>query len=342
MAKVSKNTVKSEKVLSISVAAYNLGEMIKDNLNSFVNAPKKVLDKIEILVTNDGSTDDTEKIVKEYAKKYPKSVILINQKNQGAGSTVNSGIKHATGKYFKMIDGDDWVETENLEGLIEKLEKTDADIVLTDMLTYNESEKRITDRSGYEIKNNEDMKFSEVCNSIDIQMHNTMYKTEILQKNKIKLDNGFYTDIEYVLLPLPFIKTIAYFDAPLYVYRVAREGQSMSKASMRKNAAQHMLVLKRLIDEYKNVKEKLCPETEKYLIDAIGRMANTELRVELLKEQSKEEKKAAIKEFFEWVKSYAGKDVYKSFLKGRKARILKLTNFKAISFLERGIEKKFY
>ena len=319
MKKVSKN----QKVLSISVAAYNLGDMIRDNLDSFVKAPKEVLDKIEILITNDGSTDDTEKIVKEYVKKYPKSVILINQKNQGAGSTVNSGIKHATGKYFKMIDGDDWVETQNLEGLIEKLEKTNADIVLTDMLTYNETEKRVTDRSGY-------------------NMHNTMYKTEILKDHEIKLDNGFYTDIEYVLLPLPFIKTIAYFDAPLYVYRVAREGQSMSKASMRKNAAQHKLVLKRLIDEYWKVKNCLSDETKQYLINAIGRMANTELRVELLEEVGKEDKEKHIRDFFNWVEAYGGKDIYKSFVRGRKARILKLTNFKTIPLLERAIDKKFY
>lgn len=338
MKKVSKN----QKVLSISVAAYNLGDMVRDNLNSFIKAPKEVLDKIEILVTNDGSTDDTEKIVKEYAKKYPKSIILINQKNQGAGSTVNSGIKHATGKYFKMIDGDDWVETVNLEGLIEKLENSDADIVLTDMLTYNEAEKRITDRSGYDIKTDQDLRFTDVCNEIDIQMHNTMYKTEILKDNNIALDNGFYTDIEYVLLPLPFIKTIAYFDAPLYVYRIAREGQSMSKASMRKNAAQHKLVLKRLIDEYWKVKDCLSDETKKYLINAIGRMANTELRVELLEEVGKEEKEKHIREFYNWVEAYGGKDIYKSFIRGRKARILKLTNFKTIPLLERAIEKKFY
>lgn len=338
MKKVSKN----QKVLSISVAAYNLSDMIRDNLDSFVKAPKEVLDKIEILVTNDGSTDDTEKIVKEYVKKYPKSVRLINQKNQGAGSTVNSGIKHATGKYFKMIDGDDWVETANLKGLIEKLENTDADIVLTDMLTYNEAEKRITDRSGYNIKASQDLRFTDVCNDIDIQMHNTMYKTKILQDNGIKLDNGFYTDIEYVLLPLPFIKTIAYFDAPLYIYRIARQGQSMSKASMRKNAAQHLLVLKRLIDEYWQAKDCLSSETKQYLINAIGRMANTELRVELLEQVGKEEKKEHIKEFFSWVEAYGGKDIYKSFLKGRKARILKLTNFKAIPLLERAIDKKFY
>lgn len=339
---MTKASKKSQKILSVSVAAYNLSEMIRDNLDSFIKAPKDILDKIEILVTNDGSTDDTEKIIKEYAKKYPETVILINQKNQGAGSTVNSGLKHATGKYFKMIDGDDWVETANLESIIKKLEKTNADIVLTDMLTYNESEKRITDRSGYDIKENVDTNFTEVCNAIDIQMHNTMFKTEILKKNGVKLDNGFYTDIEYVLLPLPFVKKIAYFAEPLYVYRIAREGQSMSKASMRKNAAQHLLVLKRLINEFDKERKNLAPETEKYLIDAIGRMANTELRVRLLKEEPKEAKKANIKEFFAWVESYGGKEIYKSFLKGRKARILKLTKFKAIPFVENAIEKKFY
>ncbi len=339
MTRVSKNT---EKILTVSVAAYNLGDMIRENLDSFIKAPKKVLDKIEILVTNDGSTDDTPKIVKEYAKKYPKSIILINQKNQGAGSTVNSGIKHATGKYFKMIDGDDWVESINLESIISKLEKTDADIVLTDMLTYNESVKRITDRSGYNLKEDTDLKFTDVCNTIDIQMHNTMYKTELLKKNKIKLDNGFYTDIEYVLLPLPFVKKIAYFAEPLYVYRIARSGQSMSKASMRKNAKQHALVLKRLIDEYDKVRKNLAAETDKYLTTAIGRVANTELRVKLLIEEPKEAKKDSIKDFFAWVESYGGKEIYKSFLKGRKARILKLTKFKAIPYLERLIEKKFY
>lgn len=341
MTKVSNN---SEKILSISVAAYNLGEMIRDNLDSFIKAPKNVLDKIEILVTNDGSTDNTEEIVKEYADKYPNSIKLINQKNQGAGSTVNSGIKHATGKYFKMIDGDDWVETENLEGIIKSLEKTDADLVLTDMLTYNEAKKHITDRSGYNIESGVDTEFSEVASGIDIQMHNTMYKTKLLQKNKIVLDNGFYTDIEYVLLPLTYVEKIAYFAAPLYIYRVARAGQSMSKASMRKNAKQHFAVLKRLIDEFDSAKKKkvLKPETEKYLIDAIGRMANTELRVELLKEERGDIKKESIKGFFTWLEDYAGKDIYHSFLKGRKAQILKVTNFRAIPFLVRGIERKFY
>ena len=107
------------KILTISVAAYNLENMIKENLDSFICCKEK--ENIEVIVTDDGSKDNTSKIVEEYEKKYPGIIKLVKQKNQGAGSTVNSGIKNAKGKYFKMIDGDDWVEPENLDKLINYL-----------------------------------------------------------------------------------------------------------------------------------------------------------------------------------------------------------------------------
>ena len=324
---------KASKLLSISVAAYNLGEMIRENLESFVHV--KNADRLEILVTNDGSTDNTANIVKEYEKKYPGIVKLINQKNQGAGSTVNSGIKHATGKYFKMVDGDDWVETKSLEKLLSILEKQDEDLILTDYLTYNESKKAVTDRAAYNLET-KSYDVSDVINQLDIQMYSTMYKTEILQKNKIKVDNGFYTDIEYTLLPLKFAKTLYYFNQPLYVYRVARAGQSMSKSSMIKNAPHHRLMLEHLIDDYKKNRDLISPEIQKYLVDSIGRVANTELRIVILKEDKVEKVKA----FYKWLED-KDTEIYKSFLTGRKAKLLKLTNFKTTSLLKKLVERKF-
>ena len=324
---------KASKLLSISVAAYNLGEMIRENLESFVHV--KGAEKLEILVTNDGSTDNTAQIVKEYEKKFPGIVKLINQKNQGAGSTVNSGIKHATGKYFKMVDGDDWVESKSLEKLIDLLEKQDADLILTDYLTYNESKKAITDRAAYNLET-KSYNIDEVINQLDIQMYSTMYKTEILQKKKIKVDNGFYTDIEYTLLPLKYAKTLYYFNQPLYVYRVARAGQSMSKKSMIKNAPHHRLMLEHLIEDYKKNKDSMSTEIRKYLVDSIGRVANTELRIVILKEDKVEK----VKEFYSWLEQ-KDEDIYKSFLTGRKAKLLKLTNFKTTSLLKKLVERKF-
>lgn len=325
--------MKASKLLSISVAAYNLGEMIRENLESFVHV--RGAEKLEILVTNDGSTDNTAEIVKEYEKKYPGIVKLINQKNQGAGSTVNSGIEHATGKYFKMVDGDDWVESKSLEKLLDILEKQNADLILTDYLTYNESKKAITDRAAYNLET-KSYNIDEVINQLDIQMYSTMYKTEILQKNKITVDNGFYTDIEYTLLPLKYAKTLYYFNQPLYVYRVARAGQSMSKSSMIKNAPHHRLMLEHLIEDYQKNKDSMSTEIRKYLVDSIGRVANTELRIVILKEDKVEKVKA----FYKWLEE-KDEEIFRSFLTGRKAKLLKLTNFKTTSLLKKLVERKF-
>ena len=81
------------KTLSISVAAYNMEKLIRQNLDSFVHSP--VCADVEVLVINDGSKDSTAQIVQEYAEKYPDTVKLINQPNAGHGSTVNRGMEHA-------------------------------------------------------------------------------------------------------------------------------------------------------------------------------------------------------------------------------------------------------
>ena len=118
----------SDKVLTISIAAYNLSERIDQCLASF--ASSKFIDDIELIVTNDGSKDDTAKKVEKWVERYPNSIRLINKKNEGAGSTVNSGILHATGKYFKMVDGDDWVE--NIDEFVSFLKNCDSDRVVSD------------------------------------------------------------------------------------------------------------------------------------------------------------------------------------------------------------------
>ena len=119
-----------QKVLSISVAAYNVEKFIEQCLDSFIDPA--ILDRVEVLVTDDGSKDRTPEIVSTYEKKYPGTFRLISQKNAGPGSTVNSGIKHATGKYFRMVDGDDWVNTAQMGAFLDILEKTNADMVCAD------------------------------------------------------------------------------------------------------------------------------------------------------------------------------------------------------------------
>lgn len=121
------------KILTVSIAAYNADWCLKKCLDSFIAS--KYLDLLDIIVVNDGSKDNTAAIASEYVKKFSASIRLINKENGGHGSTINTSIDNAMGKYFKIVDSDDWVDTEALDALIELLMKTEADLVIND---YNE------------------------------------------------------------------------------------------------------------------------------------------------------------------------------------------------------------
>ena len=237
-----------EKILSVSVAAYNLESMIRQCLDSFIRP--EILEKVEVLVTDDGSKDQTREIVAEYEKKYPGSFKLIVQKNAGPGSTVNSGLAHATGKYFRVVDGDDWVNTNEMEAYLTYLEEHDTDMVCTSYccVDHETGEKRLemlkTDMMDREIQ------FEQVAKDLFLAMHNVTYKTSILKENGIRLDNGFYTDLEYLLFPTPYIHTVAFLSQTIYMYRVSLSTQSMNIKSLQKNVQMHRNVLEHLLREY--------------------------------------------------------------------------------------------
>lgn len=237
-----------EKILSVSVAAYNLESMIRQCLDSFIRP--EILEKVEVLVTDDGSKDQTREIVAAYEKKYPGSFKLIVQKNAGPGSTVNSGLAHATGKYFRMVDGDDWVNANEMEAYLTYLEEHDTDMVCTSYccVDHETGEKRLemlkTDMMDREIQ------FEQVAKDLFLAMHNVTYKTSILKENGIRVDNGFYTDLEYLLFPTPYIHTVAFLSQTIYMYRVSLSTQSMSIKSLQKNVQMHRNVLEHLLREY--------------------------------------------------------------------------------------------
>ena len=109
------NSIK--KILTISIAAYNVERFISNTLDSLVSLSGESLEmlkRLEIIVVNDGSKDNTENIVKKYVDKYPFAVNLITKENGGYGSTINVAAKAANGKYFKLLDGDDTFITENI------------------------------------------------------------------------------------------------------------------------------------------------------------------------------------------------------------------------------------
>ena len=117
-----------DKILTIVVPSYNAEKYLTETMPSILAA--KYRDLIDLVIVNDGSSDMTKEVAEEISKQYPEIVRVINKENGGHGSAVNTGIEYAVGKYFKVVDADDWVDTENLDLLIEYLQETDVDNVL--------------------------------------------------------------------------------------------------------------------------------------------------------------------------------------------------------------------
>ena len=321
------------KTLSISVAAYNMEKLIRQNLDSFVNS--KCIDDIEVLVINDGSKDSTADIVLEYQSKYPDSVKLINQDNAGPGSTVNRGIEHATGKYFRMVDADDWVDKNGFERLVETLKYTDADMAVCDYTMVDDKTNDTLPCKITGITPNTVVDFEEVCESVDFVMHNTAFKTSILKDNNIKVFNGFYTDIQYLLFPVPFVKTLLYVDCNVYMYRVSLTGQSMAPESLQRNLHMHDAMVFSITKLYNKTKPER-PAVARYILNKLVSVLGCQLST-LLSFAPTTESKTKLFGFLSKLKAECP-DAYKAFSRKKTVIALNIGNgvmYKKISELHR-------
>ena len=98
------------KILSIAVPCYNSQDYMEHCVETLLTGGEKV----EIIIVNDGSKDDTAAIADRLAEKYPTIVKAVHQENGGHGEAVNTGIKNATGVFFKVVDSDDWLVKKHL------------------------------------------------------------------------------------------------------------------------------------------------------------------------------------------------------------------------------------
>lgn len=276
-----------KKVLTISIAAYQVEEYLEETLESF-RIPE-VMEELEVLIINDGSTDRTAQIAAEYQQKYPETFRLIDKKNGGHGSTVNRGIEEAAGKYFKTVDGDDWVDREGLKELMAYLRGADEDMVVTDYLwmdhTTGKTIKKISCAFS-EIRYGFCYRFADICDRIYINMHGMTYRTELLKKHPPMLDEHcFYVDAEYVLLPVLYADTVAFLEKPVYMYRLGLENQSMNIRSMQKNCGHHERVLERLLLAYEQFAAKAAGSGKeakrRYLAKGIARIAASQIKIYL-------------------------------------------------------------
>lgn len=268
-----------KKILTIAISVYNLENFIENTLESLVSS--KYLDSLEILVVNDGSKDNSSKIIRQYETKYPNSITLFDKKNEGQGSTYNVTIENATGMYYRVLDGDDWYDTDVLDQFIEFLQTTSSDAIATNMRANAEGKKSYrlynleTSNFSKHIKYGKEYSFDDVClYAKNIDMHHMTIKTEIVKKIHILHNASGYSDLEYVIKIVPFINTVTYLDYYVYQYRTGRSGQAISGASQIRLLEMNKTVLHEMIKYYNEVENQLSSEKKEYIIRRLAQCAS--------------------------------------------------------------------
>lgn len=326
------------KVLTISVAAYNVEKYIEKLLDSIIAAD--VNEDVEVFVIDDGGTDRTAEITTAYENRFPEMIKLVHKENGGHGSTINKGIELATGKYFRALDGDDWLDSGSLKTVISALKNTEADMVLVDYIDAYEDGKTELCTMG-NLENGKEYEFDSIVDLVDwCTYHFTIYKTAILQEHQIRLtEHCFYVDSEYCLFPIPFVKNVLYLDSPLYCYRLGYDEQSVSALGRKKHITDSDKVSKSMLSFIKENEANLSEKKRQYLLHVTMRHLVRHYHALLLFEPTAEQKKT-IQTFDQYVKEYS-RELYDQIAENSKiCRILRKGNYAFYSMIIRYRKKK--
>ena len=251
-----KLTVKPDKnpVLTIVVPAYNVEAYLDKCVRSLLN--HRNVQKTEIIVVNDGSKDRTSEIAKHYEKVSNGIVRVINKENGGHGSTINSGLAAARGRYFRLIDGDDWVDGENLAKLVDRLEHENVDVVLTKGSYEYVEQAELVNIIDYDMLIEGTVYYFDdllyPCygfNGYGPLLTTGNYRTEILKKAQFKIsEKKPYVDMEFNSFSLRHVETLKYYDLDIYRYLIGREGQTVSRDFWKKKYRDHEYVILNILD----------------------------------------------------------------------------------------------
>lgn len=324
-----------EKVITITIPSYNVEEFLENTLDSFLI--ESILQDIEVLIVDDGSKDGTAAIAKRYEAQYPDSFRLISKENGGHGSTINVGIREARGKYFKVVDGDDWVDKDGFTTLVNALKTCDSDFVFTNYYEYYEDVAETKPVSFDILETNREYAFPEVCEKKLLPMHALVIKTSILKDNHIRLDEKcFYVDVEYVLFPVPFVKTVTFFDCYVYMYRLALDTQSVSIKGFQKHKDDHVRVCLHLLEFARDYKKQpdAVPQYVNYIEKRVAEIVRTQSTIYSSFPWNDKSVIAEFKDFDAKAKA-ANPDVYvRSGQISKKLMLLRKTNFKFYKLIQ--------
>ncbi len=276
-----------QKILSIAIPSYNVEAFLERGLESFVDPYLEEV--LEVLIVDDGSQDRTREIAEEFCARYPGQFRCISKENGGHGSAVNAGLKAATGRYFRIVDGDDWVHTLHLVELCKTLDTLDCTLVVDVKreVVMNSTQSELFALPAY-IPCDQVLPFEEICTREDIgsyiMIHTLTAKTDYLRTQNIALlEHCFYVDYEYIVKASVPALDIYFINRELYQYQIGNDEQSVSATSYVKRWDNHVRVLQELIQyERRCTQEGLSGARADYLARKITLMIHTLYNIALI------------------------------------------------------------
>lgn len=217
-------------------------------------------EEVEVIIVDDGSTNDnTLEIAKRYEKMYPTIVKAVHQENGGHGQAVNTGLKYATGRFFKVVDSDDWVDPKSYRKVLQTL-KSFIEGEEPDMLIANYVYEKVGAKKKKVVRYDNVFPVEQMFGWDDIGkfkidqyilMHSVIYRTQLLKDSGLLLpQHTFYVDNIFVFEPLPEVRKMYYVDTNFYRYFIGRDDQSVNERVMISRIDQQLRVTRRMVDSF--------------------------------------------------------------------------------------------
>lgn len=263
------------KTLTIAIPAYNMEWCLEKNLLTYCS--ETLRGRLQVIVLNNASEDATREIAERLRADHPDIFLVANRDSRGYGSSINEALRMAEGKFFRVVDADDWVDTGELERFVSELEACEADIVQTDYtIEYmiQETSVPVTAAEKGAAYNEVYRDFYWPIRTLP-SIYSTTYKTELLRTFGFSMqDKVFFVDEEYITIPFLYAKDVVYLDANVYHYLVQNPSQSTSPKNRGKYASHREAVLKRLLKIYteeKNRKDRPENLAQEYFYERVRR-----------------------------------------------------------------------
>lgn len=242
--------MKNNFLFSVIIPVYNVEKYLEDAIKSVIKQTIGFKNNIEIILVNDGSTDNSEKICNKYKNKYPKNIKYIKQKNSGVSAARNNGLKHASGKYINFLDSDDKWEKNVFKKALNLFEKNN-DINVVGVRIKNFEASNNYSPLDYKFDKDKVIDLNQEYDHIQLSSASAFFKKTAIENKKFDEKLKFAEDAKFILELLLESSKLGIISSSLYYYRNRKSGNSA-------------IQIKNELEDWYTTTPKLC---SKYLFD---------------------------------------------------------------------------